>query len=443
MSNILLIGAGRSTSFLIRYLLDNARQHNWSLTIVDRQIPGQYRNMPSPHSAVELDITDKAALLKLITGSDVVISMLPAHMHTDIARMCIAEGKHMATASYLSDEMKEMDAEARAKGVTILNEMGVDPGIDHMSAMDLMGSIREKGGKITHFESFTGGLVAPEYANNPWQYKFTWNPRNVVLAGQGGAVKFIQEGMYKYIPYHKIFRRTEIIDLGNAGKFEGYANRDSLKYRETYGLQDVKTMFRGTLRKPGFCRAWNAFVELGATDDTYILENSETMTHREFINTFLAYNLTDTVEMKLRQYLSIAQDDVDLWERLEYLGIFSDEIVGIKNATPAMVLQKILEKKWQLEPHDKDMIVMWHKVKYELNSVAKEVQSFMICIGEDQQYTAMAKTVGLPLAISIKRLIDGNISQKGCILPVTPDIYKPVLKELESFGISFTEKHLA
>lgn len=440
MRKILLIGAGRSTSYLIKYLLDHSEEQNWSLTICDRELPKKYRNLPKPHSSKTLDIDQHDKLENLISVSDLVVSMLPAHLHLNIASLCIRHGKSMATASYLSEEMEALDEEARKAGITILNEIGVDPGIDHLSAMRMLDGIRDKGGEITHFESFTGGLVAPGYDNNPWKYKFTWNPRNVVLAGQGGAVKFIHEGKYKYIPYHKVFRRTEIVEMEGYGKFEGYANRDSLRYRHTYGLGDVKTMYRGTFRRPGFCRAWNIFVQLGATDDSYQLEDSENMTYREFINTFLAYHPTDSVELKLRQYLNIPQDDVDLWEKIEYLDIFSDEKIGLPNASPAQILQKILEEKWNLAPEDKDMIVMWHRCQYKLRGKTKETTSSMVVIGEDQEYTAMAKTVGLPLAIGIKQLINGNIKTKGCILPVRKEIYEPVLDELSTFGIHFTEK---
>jgi len=332
-------------------------------------------------------------------------------------------------------------------GIFILSEMGVDPGIDHMSAMQVINQIKSQEGKITAFESFTGGLPAPQSENNPWKYKFTWNPRNVVLAGQGGAVKFIQEGQYKYIPYHKLFRRTEIIDIPEHGKFEGYANRDSLKYRKIYGLENIKTMYRGTLRKPGFCRAWNCFVELGLTDDSFELENSESMTARELINTFLAYNPHDSVELKLRQYLKIDQDDNELWERLEWLGLFSNFRPGIAKASPARMLQAILEEKWKMEEEDRDMIVMWHLFRYSIANEEKSLVSSMVCLGEDQKHTAMAKTVGLPMAIFARLFLQNKLSKeikglsliKGCVLPLSSKIYEPVLRELKDFGIYFKE----
>ncbi|MBA3901381.1 MAG: saccharopine dehydrogenase, partial [Bacteroidetes bacterium] len=330
---------------------------------------------------------------------------------------------------------------AKQAGVLLLNEIGVDPGIDHMSAMKIIDEIREKGGKVTAFESFTGGLLAPESEkDNPWKYKLSWNPRNIVLAGQG-TVKFIQENKYKYIPYTKVFRRTEIVEIKDYGKFEGYANRDSLKYREVYGLEDVKTIYRGTFRRPGFCKAWDTFVQLGATDDTYTIEGSENMTYREFINSFLAFHESDSVELKLMHYMKLEQDDVEVLDKLEWLDIYKDIKTGLINATPAQILQQILERKWTLQPEDKDMIVMWHKFIYELNGEEKLVESSMVVTGEDRVNTAMSKTVGLPVAIATKMILNGTINLTGVQIPVDKNIYLPVLKELEEYGVNFNEKY--
>lgn len=439
MKRILIIGTGRSTAHLIQYLGNQAEKENWMIVLADVNIDlATSRLFNDRMSAVFLDITDLEHTEMQIQDADIVVSMLPAHMHLSIARFCLKHRKHMVTASYLSDEMKSLHNEVISHNLTFLNEIGVDPGIDHLSAMMALDEIRNQGGEIREFESFTGGLIAPGYDQNPWQYKFTWNPRNVVLASQGGAVKFIQEGQYKYIPYHKVFRRTEIIEIPGFGRFEGYANRDSLKYRETYGLEHVKTMFRGTLRRPGFCKAWNCFVDLGATDDSYTIDCSD-MTYRDFINTFLAYHPTDSVELKLRQYLKIDQDDTELWEKLVWLGIFDKTPVGLKKATPAQILQKLLEEKWQLEEGDKDMLVMWHKITYHHGKELKVRELSMVSLGEDDNYTAMSKTVGLPLAIATKLILNGTINRKGTILPVTPDIYSPILKELTQFDIAFEE----
>lgn len=441
MKNITLIGAGRSASSLIKYLLEQSLTYDFQLVVADQslEIAQQKINNHPNGKAVALSLDQTELRQQLIQKSDVVISMLPAFMHTTIAEDCLAFGKHLVTASYISKEMKALDEQAKAKGLIFMNECGLDPGIDHMSAMKVIDEIREKGGKMLLFESFCGGLVAPESDTNLWNYKFTWNPRNVVLAGQGGAAKFIQEGKYKYIPYHKLFRRTEFFHVEGYGKFEGYANRDSLNYRSIYGLDDILTLYRGTIRRVGFSRAWNMFVQLGMTDDSYIMEDSENMSYREFINSFLPFSHTDTVELKTRYMLGIEQDD-EQWDMLVELDIFNpDKIVGLKEATPAQILEKILAESWKLAPEDKDMIVMYHKFGYELNGEKKQIDAKMVTIGEDQTYTAMAKTVGLPVGIVSLQILTGKIKTPGVQLPISKEVYEPVLAELEQQGIHFSE----
>ena len=441
MKNITLIGAGRSASSLIKYLLEQSLTYDFQLVVADQslEIAQQKINNHPNGKAVAFSLDQTELRQQLIQKSDVVISMLPAFMHTTIAEDCLAFGKHLVTASYISKEMKALDEQAKAKGLIFMNECGLDPGIDHMSAMKVIDEIREKGGKMLLFESFCGGLVAPESDTNLWNYKFTWNPRNVILAGQGGAAKFIQEGRYKYIPYHKLFRRTEFFHVEGYGKFEGYANRDSLNYRSIYGLEDILTLYRGTIRRVGFSRAWNMFVQLGMTDDSYIMEDSENMSYREFINSFLPFSHTDTVELKTRYMLGIEQDD-EQWDMLVELDIFNpDKIVGLKEATPAQILEKILAESWKLAPEDKDMIVMYHKFGYELNGEKKQIDAKMVTIGEDQTYTAMAKTVGLPVGIVSLQILTGKIKTPGVQLPISKEVYIPVLAELAQQGVHFSE----
>lgn len=444
MRNILVIGAGRSSSSMIKYFLDNAEQEDWFVRVGDmnEELAKEKVGNNPRGEGFQFNALDPEIRLAELKKADLVVSMLPAHFHVEVVKDCIDLKLDVITPSYVSPEMKQLDQAAKDAGIIIMNEIGVDPGIDHMSAQKILDEIEEKGGELHYFESFTGGLVAPESDNNPWNYKFTWNPRNVVLAGQGGAAKFIQEGQYKYIPYHKLFRRTEIIEIEGYGKFEGYANRDSLQYREVYGLEKIPTIYRGTLRRVGFCRAWNVFVQLGATDDTYILEGSKDMTKRDFINSFLAYNPTDSVELKLRHYLKIDQDDY-IWEKLVWLGIFDHEPLNLeKDMTPAQILQKILEDKWTLEEDDKDMIVMWHKFGYYLNNELHEINSSMVYIGHDQTYTAMSDTVGLPAAICGKMILNGTITLKGVQIPIQKEIYEPVLEELKQYGVEFNEKEV-
>ena len=443
MKKIVIFGAGRSSTSLIEYLLSIAEEQNLLITLLDynEELAKSKINNHKFGEAHFIDANNPNERLKFIKESQLVISMLPAHMHLGIVKDAIHEKVHVITPSYVTEEIRSLNADAQNNDVLILNEMGLDPGIDHMSAKKIIDEIEDNGGKLTGFESFTGGLVAPESDDNPWNYKFTWNPRNVVLAGQGGAAKFIQEGKYKYIPYNKLFRRTEIIEIEGYGKFEGYANRDSLRYRSVYGLNEIPTMYRGTLRKIGFCRAWNVFVQLGLTDDSYVIEGSENMTNRDFINSFLAYNPHDSVELKLRHYLGIEQDDY-IWEKLVWLGLFEDKKIGLKNATPAQILQKILQDKWSLREEDKDMIVMWHKFNFSQKGVDKEIRSHMVYIGKDNKFTAMSDTVGLPLGIAAKLLLSGKIKGRGVKLPIEREIYLPVLSELEQLGITFEEKEV-
>ncbi|WP_274474049.1 saccharopine dehydrogenase family protein [Mangrovimonas aestuarii] len=444
MRNILVIGSGKSTAYLIKYLLEKSTTENLHITVGDLDI-GCAKKMIGNHSnatAIVLDVFNQDSRTKAIQEADIVVSMLPARFHIEVAKDCIKYGKNLVTASYVSDEMQALNDQVTAKGLVFMNEIGVDPGIDHMSAMKVINEIRDKGGKMILFESFTGGLVAPESDNNLWNYKFTWNPRNVVVAGQGGAAKFLQEGTYKYIPYHRLFRRTEFLDVEGYGRFEAYANRDSLKYQSVYGLDKIKTLYRGTMRRVGFSRAWNMFVQLGMTDDSYVIEDSENMSYRDFVNAFLPYSPSDSVELKFRHQLKIEQDDI-VWDKFVELDIFSPKkMVGLERATPAKILQKILMDSWTLTPEDKDMIVMYHKFGYELNGNKYQIDSTMVTLGEDQTYTAMAKTVGLPVAIATLAILNGTITTPGVQIPLKKEVYRPILEELETYGIAFKEKQV-
>ena len=440
MKKILILGAGLSTNNLIDYLLNNSTEFDWNITVGDisEDVARAKVNGHPRGQAKVFDINDSLESWRTIAEHDVVISMLPAYMHHLVADKCLDLRKPMLTASYATKEIKELEEKANKAGIPIIMELGLDPGIDHMSAMSVMDRIREDGHQINSFYSFTGGLVAPEYDNNPWNYKITWNPRNVVMAGNGVST-FIHNGAYKYIPYHRLFDRTLSRRILQLGEFEVYANRDSLKYREIYGLHDIPSMFRGTIRRPGFSKAWNVFVRLGCTEDNYTIEDSENMTYRDFINAFLRYDPSMPVEIKLQEYCKNAADPV-VFEKLKWMGIFDKRKIGLKNATPAQILQKLIEEKWKMDPADKDMIVMQHEFKYTNSSEEKMIVSAMAVEGKDQQETAMSITVGLPLAIATKLLLTGKIKQTGIVLPIHKDIYQPILAELESFGIKFEEK---
>jgi len=400
MRAILVIGAGKSTSQLIQYLLSKAATEQLQVILGDISLENAQRliNGHEQGIALKLDVFDEKQRKAAIQKADIVISMLPARFHIEVAKDCVTYGKSLVTASYVSKEMQALDPSAKEKGLVLMNEIG-----------------------------------------NLWNYKFTWNPRNVVLAGQGGAAEFIQEGSYKYIPYQRLFRRTEFLNVEGYGRFEGYANRNSLKYRSIYGLEDVLTLYRGTIRRVGFSKAWHIFVMMGMTDDSYMLEQTETMSYRDFINLFLPYSPTDSVELKLRHYLKIDQDDL-LWDKLEELNLFSpDKKIGLKKATPAQCLQRILEDQWTLAPEDKDMIVMYHKFGYEYKGERKQIDATMVNVGSDQINTAMARTVGLPVAIATLAILNGKIKTPGVQVPIKPEVYNPILDELENYGIVFKE----
>jgi saccharopine dehydrogenase-like NADP-dependent oxidoreductase len=440
MKTILALGAGRSSSVLISYMLQQGEANGWKILIGDiSQAAARERiGRATVGEAIAFDIMEEEESRRSIARADVVISLLPAHLHPLVARHCLALGKHLLTASYVSDEMMAFHETAISNGLLFLNECGLDPGIDHMSAMQVIDKIKNSGGTLVSFESFTGGLIAPETdPGNPWRYKFTWNSRNVVMAGQSTA-RYIQQGEYKYIPYQQLFKRITPVSVPGYGEYEGYANRDSLKYIDTYKLQGIKTMLRGTLRNKGFCSAWNVLVQLGCCDDTYVMEGVDRMTHRSFINAFADADKRMSLEEKLAQTFSLASDGPELI-RLRWLGLFDDEPVGIPSGTPAQILEYILNKKWKLQPADNDLIVMWHRFVYEQNGKQREIQASMIARGEDAIHTAMAKTVGLPLGIAAKLLLQGKIKSRGVVIPVDAEFYTPILQELKTLGVELTE----
>ena len=441
MQTVLILGAGLSSPSLIKYLLDKS-QHRWKIRVGDINLENAVKRVQGhpDGEAFHFDVNDPVQRREEVDRADIVISLLPARMHLLVAECCVDLGKDMVTASYLSPAIKALDGEARKKGILLMNECGVDPGIDHMSAVQMINRIKEDGIVLKAFESSTGGLVAPGYENNPWKYKFTWNPRNVVLAGSEGA-RFLHNGKFKYIPYHKVFSRIETIHVPELGEYEVYGNRDSLTYRETYGLHDLDTMFRGTIRRPGFCKAWDIFVQLGATDDTYIMENSADLTYRDFINSFMAYQTDIPVEQKLMNYLGLDRNS-GMMDKLRWLGIFEKTRIGIDGLTPAMILQKILEEKWKLDPEDKDMILMQHQFDFQIEGIHKKRLTTMVCIGKNKEETAMSLTVGLPLAMVTRRILEGEYREKGVRLPIAPEIYNPVLKELEEYGIRFVKEEI-
>jgi len=440
MKKILIIGAGRSTVSLIDYLVQQAPQNGWKIIVADMDIKlAQNKIGNSKHAtAVQLDIENEKQRITEIEKADFVISMLPAFLHGPVAENCVALGKHLATASYVSDQMNELNEEAKKKNILLLNECGLDPGIDHASAMKIIDEVHEQGGEIISFKSFCGGLVAPESNDNPWGYKFSWNPRNVILAGQGTA-HYLEGGEIKYIPYNRVFSQTETINVDGYGNFDAYANRDSLGYQIPYGLQKIKTLLRGTLRMPGYCKAWNIFVKLGMTDDTYVIKNADSFTYTSLLNSYLPGK--GNLITRLIDFMGL-EADKDAIDKIEWLGFFDNVKIEMKQGTPAQLLQNLLEKKWLLKENDKDMIVMQHLFEIDNGKnpkLPKKISSSLVVKGSDQNHTAMAKTVGLPLAICVKNFLTGKFNLTGVQIPIVKEIYLPLLEELKNNGIIFKE----
>jgi saccharopine dehydrogenase-like NADP-dependent oxidoreductase len=440
MKNILLIGAGRSATVLIQYLLDNAAANNWFLTVADADL-AQAQQKISHHPngrAAWLDVSKPNDRKDLIARHDIVISLLPVYLHMDVAQDCIKLHKHLVTASYVTKEMYRLGEEAKSLNLIFMGEMGLDPGIDHMSAVQKINEIKAKGGKISAFRSYTGGLVAPESDNNPWRYKISWNPRNVVLAGQGTA-QYLEGGKHKYIPYNRLFTSYEVVDIQGVGSVEMYANRDSLLYKEAYGITETPNIIRGTLRHLGFCEAWNAIRKIGLTDNSYPIVGSENMTFHELMEAYVWKNPVGSVKERIANLVGTTTDS-EIMQKLEWLGLFSKKKIKLVNASPAQILEHLLVEKMTLLEEDKDMVIMQHEFDYTLHRQKRRLTSTMLLKGENAQKTAMAKTVGLPVGIFVKLLANGKIDLTGVNIPTIPQVYNPVLEELKEYGIVFKEK---
>ena len=439
MKNILVLGAGRSATALIDELSQTGKEQQWTITVVDAAADtiAPYAQRYANVQALTLDIFDTTARHQLLSQADLVISMLPARFHIHIALSCLELGKHLVTASYVSDEIRKLAPQVEEKGLIFLFECGLDPGLDHMSAMQMIDRIREQGGTVASFQSFCGGLMAPGSDDNPWRYKFTWNPRNVVLAGTMGTAQYLYKGRYKNIPHHQLFKRLTEVSVPGYGDFESYPNRDSLQYRELYGLYDAHTIFRGTLRRPGFCSAWHAFVQLGLTDDRYLVRNVENMTYADFVRAYLPYS-EDDLKTNFSRYIG-ADINSEQMQRIRWLGLLDETPIGLKTATPADVIQKLLESKWRAEPGNEDMVVMQHQFEYLLAGEHKRLTTSLVVIGQLSGFTAMAKTVGYPLGIATRLILSDQIGRKGLLIPVHREIYQPILAELPRWNIHFTE----
>jgi len=442
MQKILLFGAGKSATVLIDYLVSTAPVENWEVTVADADLKTVQAKIGNSGNAkaVSIDITDDAARVNAITDADIVISLLPPALHFLVAKDCVNCSKNLLTASYIDDKIKSLQKDIEKKGLLFLCEMGLDPGIDHMSAMQIIDAIHAKGGTVTSFKSHCGGLVAPESDDNPWHYKISWNPRNVVLAGKAGAV-YKENGQKTELLYDKIFEKCPEINAGDLPVLAWYPNRDSISYATLYGLETASTFIRTTLRYAAFCRGWDVICHLGLTDTDDEKEIKDLKTNNEWVHFKLnGIELRDMAWMEYLKLYVAEEYQAEVTEQFDFLDLFETKPIPVAAKSSADILQYLLETRLVLNAKDKDMIVMLHEIEWRVGSQESGVRSLLIVKGDDSLRTAMAKTVGLPLGIAAKLILKKQIQLKGLHIPVVKEIYEPVLKELQSHGIRFSEE---
>ncbi|MCB9834163.1 MAG: saccharopine dehydrogenase NADP-binding domain-containing protein [Planctomycetes bacterium] len=444
MKKILVVGAGQSAPYLIHYLLEHAEGEDWQVTVADLDLEAARARVGGHERgrAISFDVNDTEQRTAEIRAADLVVSMMPPAFHRMIAHDCVEIGRHLVTASYRDAYLRDLDPSARRKGVLILSEMGMDPGIDHMSAMALIEKVRAAGGRIVGFRSYGSGLPAPDSVANPFKYVITWNPRNVVIAGQYGA-QYMEDGQMKIIPYHEVFQHTWDAEVEGVGPLEAYPNRDSLSYMHSFGLEDVTTMIRGTLRYRGWCETWLPIVLAGFTNDTVEIPNLGRYSYREVAEMFLPLTTRGSiVEQRLAVWLNISPTG-HILDNLRWLGLFSDEKVRCRGKTAADVVTSLLVERLKMPPGGRDMAILQHELEvvHPARGDAREkLISTLITYGEPGGFTAMSKTVGLPAAIGVKLILQGKIDLRGCLLPTEPTIYRPVLAELAAHGLAFRER---
>lgn len=427
MKVILILGAGKSATVLIDYLLSQAIKNDWTICVADQNIllaETKVGNHPRAKT-YGVSMEDADAVSNLVVAADIVISLLPPFYHLNTAKICLHFRKHLLHASYISDDLQQLHQEVAAAGLSFIGEMGLDPGIDHMSAMEMINNIKQSGGLISSFKSHCGGLLAPESDNNPWHYKISWNPKNIVLSGKDGAL-YLENNHVKTIQYKQVFEQPKRISIPELGDLAWYPNRDSIAYIKKYHLNGIDTFMRTTLRHPDFCKGWNIIVNLGLTNDVKFIPTKGLTTKTFF----------QTIQSTL---LSEYSKDENLHSMFNFLGMNEEEPIPIDNATSAMVLQYIIEKKLALLPNDKDMIVMMHELDYLLDGKKIKKTASLVVKGKDSSHTAMATTVGLPLAIAATHILNGNILRKGVYIPIFEDVYKPIMQDLSTMGIRFSE----
>ena len=429
---ITILGAGKSSYNLVSYLSKNQERIGIDIKVISNQTP-KYINDFQKIDFQKIDINDNSQISKQIKSSFIVVSLLPPKLHYQIALICSSHKINMITASYLDEKIKSLEKKFKKNNCFLFMEIGLDPGLDHLSAKKDIDDLNKKG-KILGFESYTGGLIKKN-KENPWGYKFTWNPMNVITAGVDGA-KYLDDGKIIDVPYDKIFSSVKNIKFKNSDLYEGYPNRDSLKYRSLYKLENVKTLKRGTLRHPGFCKSWNVLVNLGLTDDINTIKNPKLETYFDFFNYKL--NLSDFE--KVKKYIKknfLIESDSKEFKNLNWLGLFSNYKLLNRSKKASHLLMEILKNRWKLKKDDIDIVVMYHSFIYKENNHFKRKESFMKIEGKNNLETAMSKTVGLPIALLIELIIKKNLEFKGVFLPFDEFIYNPLLSKLEDNGITF------
>lgn len=442
MRNILVAGAGKSSIYLIQYLLSHAPRNKWNIIVADGNeaaIKEKTGNHPNAFAEV-LDITNDAQRRKLVQDADLVVSLMPPHLHIHLAKDCLQYKKNLITSSYISEEMRAMDAEVKAAGLMFMCEMGLDPGIDHMTASQIVHSVERLAGTLTSFKSYCGGLIAPESDDNPWHYKFSWNPKNIITAGADGA-SYLKNKKSVTVPYEKMFDGNKTITVDGLGEIAYYPNRDSLKYVDIYRVPDASSFLRATLRHPDFCKGWQALIELGLTDMKDKMDTSS-LNYASWVGQKNDLNVTDIDQLKaqIAQKLDVLPGSV-VMKMLTWLGIFANDPIPLREASSGEILLDILLKKWEMKPTDKDMVVMQHKVEYIFRNKPINLTSTMVIKGEDREFSAMAKTVGLPMGILARMIMTRDLKlPTGVLIPNMPALYKPILKELEYHGITFHEQ---
>jgi saccharopine dehydrogenase-like NADP-dependent oxidoreductase len=444
MKKILVLGAGQSSPYLISYLLDNAKEYNWFVTVGDlnSELAKKRINNHSRGSAIKFDINDENLRSTHIKKADLVINMLSHNFQYLVAIDCVHYGTHMISASYQDNRTKELENDANRKDVLILCEMGLDPGIDHMSTMALTKKIKKRGGIVTSFLSYGSGLPAPEVAEqNPLRYLLTWNPRNVVRAGEDGA-QYLEDGKIRILPFHQIFQRTWSVEVDGLGTFEAYPNRDSLIYPHLFGLKKLRTLIRGALRYPGGSETGQQIVKLGLQNESLNIPSVRNFSYREFTEMFLPLNLSGmNLEQRVANFLGISPTG-NIMENLKWLGLFSENKIEANVKTPLDVMTHLLMEKLKFPKGARDMVILKHEIEAyypKENNRREKITSTFVDYGEVNGFTAMSKTVGLPAAIAAKLLLTDELPITGCQIPTNSTIYTKVLKELDEAGLKFNE----